>query len=640
MRMELGLSQHQAIKQIQTLSPQMYMSMEILCMNSLDLEERVETELENNETLELVEPGADEKGEASESGAAAETAKDTSTQEDAGLAEAGADDNFDQRFEQWEQYSREEFSSGRSTASYRGEKDEKLEAISNTEGRPTSLQEHLEGLVHLIDDDEIQAIAREYRRQRGLDEGELLQGALRLESSDASSGDAATDARPGSSAPARVRELPAEPGRLDHLERLDQRADATASPASERLGRIGELAGAGDQTMPSGPSAASNRINGSLAAQPNTQSPADRDPAGNFAGNGVAGSRLADALSPASLERVRQLCESVIYNIDERGYLMFGLEEIQKSLDEPAPIELLEIALKIVQSLEPAGIGGRGLEECLLLQLERDPQEYPIEERIIAEHLQDLGHNRLPKIARALGLTIDEVKDAMQIIASLNPLPGKIFGGEMPRYVKPDVIVDEIDGKYEVRVESEYLPRLQVSPHYRNLYQESRKNPEVKKYLKKKMDGAEWLMAAIRQRQSTLQKIAQEIVTIQSGFLDHGISQLKPLKMSDVAEILGVHVSTVSRALSGKYMQTPRGIFEMKFFFTGGATKADGEVEARGSVIQRIKDLVAKEDKKKPLSDINIVRKLAESGIKISRRTVTKYREAEAIPSSRERREY
>ena len=162
----------------------------------------------------------------------------------------------------------------------------------------------------------------------------------------------------------------------------------------------------------------------------------------------------------------------------------------------------------------------------------------------------------------------------------------------------------------------------------------------MKKYLKKKMDGAEWLMSAIRRRQSTLQKIAIELVDIQAEFLDHGISKLRPLKMVEVADRLGVHVSTVSRAIHDKYMQTPRGIYPMKFFFTGGATKSDGNGEARGAVIQRIKELIAEEDKSGPLSDIAIVKKLKKSGISISRRTVTKYREAENIPSSRERRVY
>ena len=176
---------------------------------------------------------------------------------------------------------------------------------------------------------------------------------------------------------------------------------------------------------------------------------------------------------------------------------------------------------------------------------------------------------------------------------------------------------------------------------YQRLYKEGRKNPEIRQYLKKKFDNAEWLIAAIRQRQSTLQKISEEIVDIQSGFLDHGISHLKPLKMVEVAERVGVHVSTISRAISEKYIQTPRGIFPLKYFFTGGATKSDGSTEARGSVIQRIKNLIQAEDKDNPLSDIYIAKRLADDfKIRISRRTVTKYREAEGIASSRERRVY
>jgi RNA polymerase sigma-54 factor len=548
MRMEIGLSQHQALKQIQTLSPQMYMSMEILCMNSLDLEERVDTELQENETLEIEEPRA---SESSADGATA-TAGDTASGDLAGGETAGgdtataesADDSFDKRFEQWDQFSREEFATSRSRSSYQGEKDEKLEALSNTEGRPVSLQEHLENTLHLLGDEEIQVVAAQ----------------------------------------------------TFELGLLAERGEPTKDEA--------------------------------LGKERGSEQSDSED------------ARVELPLDAARLVEVRDLAAEVIYNIDNRGYLMYSLEEIRESQDPKPSLGSLRISLGIVQGLEPPGIGGRGLQECLLLQLRRDKQDYPVEERIIRDHLDDLGHNRLPKIARAIGISIDEVKDAMETIGSLDPLPGKLFGGEMPRYVKPDVTVEEIEGKYEVRVENEYLPRLRVSPHYRALYKESRKNPEVKKYLKKKMDSAEWLMAAIRQRQSTLHRIAQEIVGIQFGFLDEGISHLKPLKMADIADIIGVHVSTVSRAISDKYIQTARGIYPLKFFFTGGATKSDGNVEARGAVIQRIKDLIAQEDKKSPMSDISIVEKLEESGIHISRRTVTKYREAESIPSSRERRAY
>ena len=574
MRMELGLSQQQTLKQIQTLSPQMYMSMEILCLNSLDLEQRIGTELENNETLEREEPEPEtlDSAAGADAGTNLAAVKDGAAGEErweTGEATAGVD-SFDARFERWDQFSREEYALNRGSFRNRGDKDEKYEALSNTEGRPVSLQEHLEQQIHLLGDDEVSAAA--------------LRGLERHESS-GPGGPAVTGAR---------------------------RGDGRNGGAPPGNGRPGGRVGTSDLAV-------TGEDGGEVVKQ---------------------SSGASNGLTLEQVNRVREYATEIIYNIDGRGYLMYSVEEIRDSLKEKPDLTVLQMAVSVVQSLDPPGVGGHDLRECLLLQLERDPQDYPLEERIIRDHLGDLGHNRLPKIARALGVSIEDVKEGAENVASLNPLPGKLYSSELPRYVKPDVTVEEIEGQYEVRVESDYLPRLRISSHYRTLFKESRKNPEIKKYLKKKIDSAEWLLAAIRQRQSTLQRIARELVAIQKGFLDHGISRLKPLKMADVAERLGVHVSTISRAISGKYMQTPRGIYAMKFFFTGGAVKSDGEVEARGSVIQRIKDLIAVEDKKKPLSDISIVRKLEESGIKISRRTVTKYREAERIPSSRERRSY
>jgi len=343
--------------------------------------------------------------------------------------------------------------------------------------------------------------------------------------------------------------------------------------------------------------------------------------------------------------RTHALASHIIGNLDERGYLMHSLpdmlESAGKEIDPPPPtIEELESALAVVQSLDPPGVGGRDLKECLLIQLRRDGQDYPIERKIIEEHLDDLARNRLPKIAKAVGATIDEVKEAVETIASLNPRPGSLFGGKPPAYVKPDVVVELIEGRYEVRVESDYFPRLYIRPEYRDLLRGRKSDVQTRKFVRKKIEGAEWLINAIRQRQATVQNIAREIVDIQKDFLDRGIKFLKPLKMQDVADRVGVHVATISRAISGKYMQTPRGIFEMKFFFTGGVSKEDGTTESRGSVIQRIREMVENEDKRKPLSDIDIVRELGKQGIEISRRTVTKYREAENIPSSRERRAY
>jgi RNA polymerase sigma-54 factor len=541
--MELGLSQHQAIKQIQTLSPQMYMSMEILCLNSMDLQERVDTELENNETLER----SSEETAGGED-ASSDQAEATASEDADGSAEPAEDPfgSLQERMERADRYFQDDAPPSRSSASYRGEKDEKLEAMSNTAERSISLQDHLEDQVHLLSDDEVVAAMR------------------RVEASVKVS-DVAQEGPDGDTPDAELNGTPAPPA-VETPVRLD--------------------------------------------------------------------------FSEEQVIEIRELCSSIIFNIDERGYLMYSLEEVRVSIDPPPAMLLLDVALEIVQDLEPTGVGGRDIVECLLLQLQKDRQDYPLEEKIIREYLSELSHNRLPKIARGLGVGIEEIKDAVQNIASLNPLPGKLFGGDSPHYIKPDVIVDEVEGAYEVRVDSNYIPRLRISAHYRDLYRQSRKDLELQKYLKKKLDNAEWLVSAIRQRQATLHKIAQEIVNIQSGFLDHGISHLKALKMADVAELLGVHVSTISRGISGKYIQTPRGIYALKFFFTGGATKSGGDVEARGSVIQRIKDFIKEEDKAKPLSDIAIVRKLEEVEISISRRTVTKYREAEGIPSSRERREY
>ncbi|MBN1418016.1 MAG: RNA polymerase factor sigma-54 [Planctomycetes bacterium] len=355
---------------------------------------------------------------------------------------------------------------------------------------------------------------------------------------------------------------------------------------------------------------------------------------------------LESQLDFLSLEpRARALVNHIIGNLDERGYLMHALPDMLESAAKeleppPPPLEELEAALAVLQGLDPPGVGGRDLKECLLLQLRRDGQEYPLERRIIEEHLDDLARNRLPKIAKALGTTIDEIKTATENIASLNPRPGSLFGGKPPAYVKPDVVVEFVEGRYEVRVESDYFPRLYIRPEYKEMLRGRKTDAQTRRFVRKKIEGAEWLINAIRQRQATVQNIAREIVDIQQDFLDRGIKFLKPLKMQDVADRVGVHVATISRAISGKYMQTPRGIFEMKFFFTGGVSKDDGTTESRGSVIQRIRELVDGEDKRKPLSDIEIVRELGKKGIEISRRTVTKYREAENIPSSRERRAY
>jgi len=354
-------------------------------------------------------------------------------------------------------------------------------------------------------------------------------------------------------------------------------------------------------------------------------------------------------------QRLADLAREFIGNLDENGYLRVSLDEILVGLaDRSPPVarEELETALALVRSLDPPGVGAKDLCECLLLQLARETIAPSAERRVAVEivknHLEDLGHNRIPKIARDLRralpdlgeISVELIKDAHRIIADLDPRPGRTFGGAPPKYVRPDVVVEKIDGRYEVRVENSYYPRLKLRAEYRALLSGRKGDSETRKFLRSKFQDAEFLMKALAMRENTLQRIANEIVELQQGFLDQGVEHLRPLRLQDVAERLGMHLSTVSRAISGKYIQTPRGIFEIKFFFPGGASRQDGTSESRNSVMARLKELVEKERKGHPLSDEQLAAGLKGQGIAISRRTVTKYREAEGIPASRERRSY
>lgn len=342
-------------------------------------------------------------------------------------------------------------------------------------------------------------------------------------------------------------------------------------------------------------------------------------------------------------KRIRKIGEFIILNIDDRGYLSYANEEILDSLDadgeEFYTMEEVELALGLVRSLDPPGVGGRNLKEVLLLQIP-DPEDYKLERIIIERHLDDLEKNKLPKIARDTGESIERVKEAIEFISHLSPRPGLVYSSEAPHYIVPDVVVSKVDEKYEVRVESEYIPQVRLSGHYREMLEKHRDNPKVIEFIKKKVESAKWLMKSIEQRQSTLQRIATEMVDFQEDFLEKGVSALRPLKMQTIADRVGVHVSTVGRAISGKYIQTPRGIYPLKFFFTGGTITDEGTKESTVSIKSRIKDILENEDKKDPLSDEAIVGILKDEGLNIARRTITKYRKALGYPSSRQRKEY
>jgi RNA polymerase sigma-54 factor len=355
-----------------------------------------------------------------------------------------------------------------------------------------------------------------------------------------------------------------------------------------------------------------------------------------------AGESLADHL----LEQARLLdprpelfavVEHVIYSLDDNGRLVDSAEVIARDL--VVPITLAEAAIEIVRDFEPAGIAAKDLRDCLLMQLDRMSYVRPLTFDLVDRHLDDLAMNRLPKIAKETGATIAEIQESWEFIKyQLNPHPGAFFHPSKNASVTPDVVVEEVDGKYEVRTERGQIPELGISPVYRNLLKEARSDPKVYEYLRRKIDSAKWFIEAIHQRQNTIHRIASEIVRKQEGFLRRGVRALQPLKMQEVADVVGVHISTVSRAISGKYIETPQGIFDLKRFFSGGTVTDSGDMMSQQAVKDSLREIVEKEDKANPRSDDQLVEELGQRGIHIARRTVTKYRKALGIESSSRRK--
>ena len=347
--------------------------------------------------------------------------------------------------------------------------------------------------------------------------------------------------------------------------------------------------------------------------------------------------------------RLKELAEVIVGSLDESGFLKVPLMDLfykteggfrQELVAGGCSDEEAELALDLVQGLDPAGVGARSVQECLLLQLRRQTGDNEFEEKLIEKHYDDLSHNRLPKISKEMGVSVERVKEALSVVAHLNPKPGRGFGGRRPQYVIPDVHVDEIEGQLVIRINEHSLPTLRISNDSLQLLKKESDNQQVRDYIMGKLGSAMWLMESVIQRRNTLNKITTEIVRIQRDFFEHGPSHLKPLMMQEIAELIGMHVSTVSRALAGKYIQTPQGLFPMKYFFTGGFSTGEGEAESNRAIMLKISEMVKIEDKKNPLSDEEIMNKLAAENIVIARRTIAKYREKLNIPSSRQRREY
>ena len=339
-------------------------------------------------------------------------------------------------------------------------------------------------------------------------------------------------------------------------------------------------------------------------------------------------------------DSLTEICENIIYNINDNGYLAHPLDEIVESMETPVSMEQANKALKIIQSMGPLGVGARDLKECLILQLdERDP-DYNIAKELISNYLEEVELKKYKLIAKKLGGNLELIKKVIDFIKTLNPKPGSLFSSEQSQYVRPEVSVDCVDGKYEVTLIGDHnLPRIYISPFYKDVLNGKGYDLNTRRYIRKKIESARWLIDAIEQRKRTLYKIAVKIVEMQENFFEEGILALRTLKMQDVADAVGIHVSTVSRAIAHKYMQSPKGIFEMKFFFTGGFMNANGDMETWEATRQKLSKIVNGENKSSPLSDEEITAKLRELGSDIARRTVTKYRRSMKIPSSRRRKE-
>ena len=332
----------------------------------------------------------------------------------------------------------------------------------------------------------------------------------------------------------------------------------------------------------------------------------------------------------------RLVAEWIIENIDDNGYLICGLEEISR--DSGFPVEELEPVLKKVQKLEPGGVGARDLKECILIQYETEGVKDPVLESVIIEHFDLFQHNNLKGIVKATGYTTQLVKEAFEKIKSFDPKPGRNFSDELISYIVPDVYVVKTEDGFDIALNNDDIPELRMSRYYLGLATDRKVGSDTKKYIKNKMKQAEWFIKSIQQRQRTLYLVAQSIVNFQRDFFENGLRSLRPLILKDVAQDVGVHESTVSRITTSKYMSTPHGVYEMKFFFPTSINKGEGDPLSTNVVMDLIMEFVKKEDKRKPLTDDEIARVLkSQQDINIARRTVAKYREILNIRSSRER---
>ena len=368
---------------------------------------------------------------------------------------------------------------------------------------------------------------------------------------------------------------------------------------------------------------------------------------------------LAEQLGEMELDNdQRRLAKHICSFIDRTGYLgardrikdevremlrYVLLAEIAQSYDEPVSVDQVEdTLLHVVQKLDPAGVGARDLTECLLLQITPDTPCGEVVKVLIRDHLEDVGYNRIPVIQKATRFDIPTIQEAIEAIRHLDPKPGLKFTDTGTQYVVPDVIVDRTDaGDYEARLVDDWIPTIRISKRYLELYKSKGLDDAARDKLRKSLQSAQWLVSAVEQRRNTLLKVTRAIINHQRAFLDNGPEYIQPLKMQQIADQVKVHVTTVSRAVDDKWVQTPRGVFPLKRFFGGGKKNDQTHEEVAYEVMkQKLLELIGNEDKANPLSDEELVNRLNEAGYPVARRTVTKYRKMLNIPSSRQRKDW
>jgi RNA polymerase sigma-54 factor len=329
--------------------------------------------------------------------------------------------------------------------------------------------------------------------------------------------------------------------------------------------------------------------------------------------------------------------EAIIGNLNDDGYLDSSLEEIAALV--PCPVETVAKALEIVQQLDPTGVGARNLQECLLLQLNYLGYGDRLAAKMICHHFGQLQQHKLPELAKSLGVSVEQVAEELKVIRQLEPKPGRQFAPRDAQYIEPEVYIEKIDDEYVIRFNDDGMPQLRINRQYRQMMENKETSKETRDYIKDRFRSAVDLLKNIEHRKQTIYKVCERIVERQRDFLDKGVEYLKPMMLKDISEDIGMHLSTVSRVVNGKYAHTPQGVIELRRFFTEGMVNDEGEEVSTRIIKLRIKKMIEAEDSHSPLTDDEIAKLLAKEGQKLSRRTVAKYRDQMKIPGSRERRQ-